>query len=469
MINRTLLLLCLVFSVTVTFSQQRGGPMTSPVIYEVNVRQFSEKGSFVDVTHNLKRLKSIGVDIVCLMPVYPIGVKNRKGEAGSLYSVKDYREINPDLGDSADLRRLVKTAHDLGMKVIIDWVGHQTACDHNWIKQHPEYYVRDAKGKIQPQADRTDVVKLDYTHKELRTAMISNMKFWVDLYQVDGFRCDQAFLIPRDFWEEARMQLETTKPMFMVAQMESNEHSDAAGSAYFDKAFNTSYGWSLMNGCRDLAEGKKTLQQFRADMQMDYRKFPDKMTKLFFTTHHDENNKGGTIDEVYGKNWKLYATLCYTLPKSIPLMHTGEEAGIKRQLPFFEKDPILRREWADTSRYGWYRSIIHLRHTNIALWNMQGSAPTVRELMFPGADSVFTNSIYAFSRTKDSSEVIVITNFSSNEVLFKEGMLRFDPATFKMLFDDHQFTKTEQGGWILKPNENVIFYKAGKEVRVKGR
>jgi 1,4-alpha-glucan branching enzyme len=461
MINRLVLsLFCMCFT-SIGFSQNGGGAnnMASAVMYEVNTRQYSEKGTFAEVTQNLKRIKSLGIDIVWMMPIHPIGVKNRKGTLGSYYSVQDYKGINPSYGDTADFRKLVNTAHTLGMKVIIDWVANHTAWDHAWIQQHPDWYVRDDKGNIQTQYDWSDVAKLDFTNKEMRAAMISDMAYWVNTFGIDGFRCDVAFLVPQDFWEQARAQLESIKPMYMLAEMEWNADITPTPNAYFEKAFNTSYGWNYMGVSQDMAKGKKTLSDFRKELQENYHKFPAKMTKLYFITNHDENSWNGTIEEKYGAHWKLYATLCYTLPKSMPLMYTGEEAGLNRRLSFFEKDPILQKEWADTSRYGWYRNMIQLRHTNKALWNLPDVPAHIMEVNFPGADSSITNNVFAFSRKADKNEVIVITNFGETEVIFQPTMLTFDPAKFKMLFNDHQFTKNEKGMWILKANENVILYK----------
>lgn len=245
----------------------------------------------------------------------------------------------------------------------------------------------------------------------------------------------------------------------MLAEMEWNADITPTPNTYFEKAFNTSYGWNYMGVSQDMAKGKKTLADFRRELNENYRKFPAKMTKLYFITNHDENSWNGTVDEKYGANWKLYATLCYTLPKSLPLIYSGEEVGLKRRLSFFEKDPILRKEWADTSRYSWYKTIIKLRHTNKALWNLPNVPPYIMEMSFPGADSSITGNVFAFSRKADSSEVIVITNFGGSEVVFQPTMLTFDPTKYKILFNDRQFTRNEKGIWILKANENVILYK----------
>ncbi len=456
---RSLFLLLCSLSTLLMYGQNRPANIANSVIYEVNVRQYSEKGDFNAVTRNLRNLKSLGIDILWIMPIHPIGVKNRKGTLGSYYSVRNYRGIDTLYGDTADFRRLVRMAHDMKMKVILDWVANHTAWDHPWIKQHPDWYVQNEKGAIQTQYDWTDVAKLNYKNANMRKAMISEMEYWVKTFGIDGFRCDVAFLVPQDFWEDARTQLEKTKPMYMLAEMEWNNDITATPNTYFDKAFNTSYGWTFMGATQDLAKHKKSLPEFKKEMQENYAKFPPQMSKLFFITNHDENSWNGTIKEKYGRNWKLYATLCYTLPNSMPLMYTGEEAGLNRRLQFFEKDPIRREEWADSGRYNWYRNMISLRHTNRALWNTSTGRPVIEEIQLTQNDTNITNHVYAYRRHADSSEVIVITNFGDADVTFPKQYFHFDEQRMKLLFDHRQFFKNEEGNWTLKGKENVILYK----------
>lgn len=387
------------------------------VIYEVNVRQYSEKGDFNSVTQSLPRLKNMGVDVLWMMPVHPIGEKNRKGGQGSYYSVKDYKGIDPSYGNEDDFRNLVKTAHRLGMKVIIDWVANHTAWDHEWIQQHPEWYVRNDMGEIQTQYDWSDVAKLNYDNLAMRDAMTEDMRYWVKNFDIDGFRCDVAFLVPQDFWEENRRKLEDTKPMFMLAEMEWNTDITKTPDVYFHSAFDAAYGWTFMGVTQDMAKKKKTLVDFRREMKDNYAKFPSDMLKLFFITNHDENSWNGTITEKYGNDWKLYSALCYTLPQSFPLIYSGEEAGLNRRLKFFEKDPIAPKEWKDTTRYGWYRSMGQLKHQNKALWNTPETS--FKELEWIVNDTAVTNHVYAFTRKNGTAEVTVIINFGDKQYKLK--------------------------------------------------
>ena len=378
------------------------------VVYEVNVRQFSESGKLSGVADRLQFLKDLGVDVLWFMPLHPIGEENRKGTLGSYYSVKDYKAFNPEFGTELEFQLFVKKAHELGFKVIIDWVANHTAWDHAWIKQHPDWYERDAAGKIQTPFDWTDVAKLNYASKPMRAAMTDAMKHWVSKYDIDGFRCDVAFLVPVDFWNENRKALEKIKPMYMLAEMEANNDINKTPAAYYASAFNASYAWTFMGASADLVAGKKSMNEFKSIMQKNYAELPASMHKMFFLTNHDENTWNATIQERYGENWKAIAALVYTLPQSLPLMYTGEEAGLERRLKFFEKDPVKVTEWSDTSRYAFYRNLIQLHHTHPALKNNQAGSKFEEYNLIEEN----TGKVYAYKRSFGASEVIVIINLA---------------------------------------------------------
>ena len=378
------------------------------VVYEVNVRQFSESGKLSGVSDRLQFLKDLGVDVLWFMPLHPIGEENRKGTLGSYYSVKDYKAFNPEFGTELEFQLFVKKAHELGFKVIIDWVANHTAWDHAWIKQHPDWYERDAAGKIQTPFDWTDVAKLNYASKPMRAAMTDAMKHWVSKYDIDGFRCDVAFLVPVDFWNENRKALEKIKPMYMLAEMEANNDINKTPAAYYASAFNASYAWTFMGASADLVAGKKSMNEFKSIMQKNYAELPASMHKMFFLTNHDENTWNATIQERYGENWKAIAALVYTLPQSLPLMYTGEEAGLERRLKFFEKDPVKVTEWSDTSRYAFYRNLIQLHHTHPALKNNQAGSKFEEYNLIEEN----TGKVYAYKRSFGASEVIVIINLA---------------------------------------------------------
>ena len=378
------------------------------VVYEVNTRQFNSGGTFKSFMPEIPRIKALGVDVLWFMPVYPIGQLNRKGGLGSYYSIKNYHEINPEFGTIDDFKATVNAAHAQGMKVILDWVGNHTAWDHPWVTEHPDWYVHDSTGKIVTPWDWTDVAQLNFKNPELRKAMIAEMQFWVDQCNIDGFRCDVAFLVPRSFWEEARIALEKDKPLFMLAEMENNKDIDPNPPGYMEKAFDAYYGWTLHSASADCAKGKITGREFVNKFTEARALFPAKTMMLSFLSNHDENTWNGTIEEKYADKWQVFSVLNYTLQNSLPLIYNGEEANNTKRLLFFEKDPIT--SWSDTSRYAWYRTMNHLKHTHPALQNGAWGAKE-EVLKVTGGDE----NIYAFRRTSEGQTVTVIVNLSSKQ------------------------------------------------------
>ena len=206
------------------------------IIYEVNLRQYSESGSFKEFAEQLPRLKKLGIDILWIMPIYPIGEKNRKGTMGSYYSVKDYYSVNLEHGTLNDFIELVKKIHKMGMYVILDWVPNHTSWDNKLTIDHPEWYKKDSLGNfVPPVPDWSDVIHLDYNSEGLRKYMIEALKYWIQKTDIDGYRCDVAHMIPTDFWNEARVELDKVKPVFMLAEAEIPEHHD--------EPFAMSYAW----------------------------------------------------------------------------------------------------------------------------------------------------------------------------------------------------------------------------------
>jgi len=361
------------------------------VIYEVNVRQHTMEGTFVALEKDLPRLKELGVDILWLMPVNPVGEKNRKGKLGSYYSVKNYKEVNPEFGTPAEFRTFIQSAQKQGFHVIIDWVANHSAWDNPWVTEHPEWYKTDSTGKMLSPFDWTDVVALNYENKELRAGMIDAMKYWVDSFNVDGFRCDVAGMVPQDFWEEARTALEKDKKMFMLA-----ENEDVPGLC--TKAFDMNYGWGMHHLMHKVAKGEMPADTIlKAQVKIDTT-FPKDAIKMNFITNHDENSWNGTINEKFGDGWQAYAALIYTLP-GMPLLYSGQEAGLNKRLKFFEKDTI---DWSDKTHFGFYQSLNKAVHENEALW----SPP------YGGKFSIVKNNAKAlsFTRTTNDQTILVIVN-----------------------------------------------------------
>ncbi len=371
------------------------------VIYEVNVRQFTPKGTLRAVELQLPRLRRLGVDIIWLMPVQPIGVKNRKGPLGSPYSIADYTAVNPALGTEADARSLVRSAHRLGMKVLLDWVANHTAFDHAWITAHPEWYVHRADGTIVNARDNeghdtdwTDVAELNYDDPAMRRAMLAAMRWWLERTGMDGFRCDVAGGVPMDFWVEARARLKAVQPgLFMLAEAEAPA---------FHAAFDMTYAWTLHHLLNEVAQGRKGAEALDAYFAADDSLYPRDAFRLAFTTNHDENSWSGSEFERMGANHLPAFVVAATSLRSMPLLYTGQEASLHKRLRFFEKDTVT---WTDTSLVGFYRAMVDLKHRQPALANgAWGGAQRV--IRTNGGDRV-----YAYTRTRGANTVLVAVNF----------------------------------------------------------
>ncbi len=375
------------------------------VIYEINTRQYSPEGTFKAVEADLPRIKRLGVDILWLMPIYPIGEKDRKvpdgakTSLGSYYSVNDYKAINPEFGTADDFKSLVVEAHTMGLKVIIDWVANHTARDNDWIKDHPDWYKKDAKGNIATPFDWTDCAQLDYSNKELRKAMINAMNFWVKNFGIDGFRCDVAGMVPVDFWEDARTELQQIKPLYMLAENEDKPE-------LCNIAFDSNYGWEMHHLMNAIAQGKNQASAILKLQTKIDSGLPQRAFKMNFITNHDENSWNGTAKEKFGKGEKTCAVLTYTLP-GMPLIYNGQEAGMTKRLRFFAKDTI---NWSDTLMIPFYKTMNSLKHRNQSLWN-----PPYGGKLIPLTNSA-PRKIVSFLRSSGNSRVMVLLNMSPDTI-----------------------------------------------------
>jgi glycosidase len=370
------------------------------VIYEVNVRQFTPEGTFNAFAAHLPRLKELGVDILWFMPITPIGEINRKGSLGSYYSVKDYRGINPEFGTMEDFRNLVAQAHELGMYVILDWVANHTAWDNYLVEQHPEWYAKNENGEMISPFDWTDVVQLDYNQPGLRDYMVDALKFWVTEANVDGFRCDVAEMVPTDFWNRARAELDQIKPVFMLAEAEVPEHHEYA--------FDMSYGWEFHHIMNNIAKGTMNADNIKEYLTKEAGRFPANAYRMQFITNHDENSWNGTVFERLGDAVETMAVLSYTIP-GMPLIYSGQEAGLDKRLLFFEKDEI---DWTNIRFQEFYTKLNKIKKDNPALWNgMHGGKIEI-------IDNTDSENIFSFIRELEGNKLLVLMNLSADEQQF---------------------------------------------------
>ncbi len=364
-------------------------------IYEVNIRQYTEEGTIAAFQKHLPRLKEMGVDILWLMPVFPVGELNRKGSLGSYYAVKDYKDINPEFGNIDDFKALVKEAHSLGMYVILDWVANHSAWDNPWATEHPEWYQKSDSGEFVSPFDWTDVIAFDYTNESMRDSMIDALKFWVRETNIDGYRCDVAGMVPTDFWERARVEMDSIKPVFMLAEDEDNPD-------LLKKAFDMNYGWKLHHLMNDIANGKKIANDIWDNLAWNDTVYPEDSYRMYFTSNHDENSWNGTVKERMGDAAEAFAVLSYTIP-GMGLIYSGQEAGLDKRLRFFEKDTI---NWDNLVYSDLYTTLNKLKKENKALWNGSEGGKILR--LNDGSNP----DIFAFYRNKDNNSVAAIFNLS---------------------------------------------------------
>ncbi len=386
------------------------------VIYEVNLRQYTDSGTVTAFDSQLPRLKELGVDILWFMPVYPISEKNRKGELGSYYAVKDYKAFNPEFGTIEQFKETVKKAHDLGLKVILDWVPNHSGCDNAWVEEHPDWYAKDEEGKMFGPYDWTDVYKFDYSNPEMRAAMVDAFKFWLTEVGVDGFRCDVAMEVPTDFWDETRPQLQAVKPeLFMLAEASVPELQK--------NGFDMGYNWPMKDLFSAIAatSGQYTFKNENGEVRtfperhataidsllaQQAETYPRDTYLMNMITNHDLNSWEGTEFDRLGNLTDAFAVLSYTLP-GMPLIYTGQETGMNRAFEFFVKDKAP--EWEPRNEYfTFYKKLNYLKHTQEALRAGEQGGEMVRFL-------TASPDLYIFSREKNGSRVIVLTNLGAEE------------------------------------------------------
>ncbi len=368
----------------------RGG-----VIYEIYPRQFSEAGNFAGITAQLDRLKELGVNILWLMPIHPIGQEKKKGPVGSPYAVRDYYAVNPDYGTAADLKRLVSEAHRRGMKVIIDIVANHTSWDSVMMKT-PEFYVRDASGKITYPHDWSDVAELNYDNPSLRRYMIDMLKFWLREYDLDGFRCDVAAEVPTDFWEQARAEADKVKAdVVWLAESDRPE--------LLVRAFDLDYSWPLHGTLNDVLQGRKGATAFRQTWEADEAKYPRGALRMRFSDNHDERRAVAR----FGEGGALAASALMLTLDGVPMLYNGMEVGDTTESgdpALFYKLPVfwpIEKRRPEFPRF--YRQMMALRKSHPPLTH--GNVTWLRN-----SDE---SRVVTFARQEGAEQVVVAINFSN--------------------------------------------------------
>lgn len=371
------------------------------VVYEIFTRNFSKEGDFNAVTARLDELQNLGVDVLWLMPIHPIGAKMKKGTVGSPYAVRDYYAINPDYGTSEDFKRLVSGAHQRGMKVVIDIVAGHTAWDSVLIAQHPEFYKKDATGKIiPPNPGWTDVAGLNYENPELRRYMVDMLKHWMKEFGVDGFRCDVAFSVPIDFWESARAELEQINPAVVL-------FADAnAAPGLLAKAFDLDNSGALFAALNRVMTGVAPASLLTKSWENTKEQFPAGALHLRFSDNHEAVRAVAR----FGLSGALTVQALMMTLDGVPLLYNGMEVGDATESAdpaLFEKMPVFWQASGRPPLRAIYRSLIKLRKESPAFQNdtvtwLSNSAPA---------------EVVTFLRKDDKDEFLVALNLSSRVVV----------------------------------------------------
>ena len=418
-------------------------------IYEVNLRQYTEAGSFKAFESHIPRLKEMGVEVLWFMPVTPISEKGRKGSLGSYYACSSYTKLNAEFGTEQDFLSLIQLAHKHEMKVMIDWVANHTGRQHEWMDQHPDWFSQDKDGNFTERNGWEDVVDLNFDNQAMRAALIGAMQYWVRTFNIDGFRCDMADLVPLDFWYSARKACETIKPLFWLAECE-----DVAYHSVFD----ASYAWSWMHATTKLVNEQLGVNEIY-NILHDYAQYPQGAYKLFFTSNHDENTWNGTEYEKYGIAAKAWAVFTF-MWKGIPLIYSGQELPNHKRLAFFDKDKI---EWAQQTHLGaFYKTLIELRKNYACIikgdsFNLPTSNNQVMAfLRYDHAPE--KKSVMESVKESEKQIILVLLNFSHQvqKVQLEHDYLN---GPFLNAFSGLSYSFNKQESFELMPGDYLVYVK----------
>jgi len=451
----SLFLLILVFQTNNIIAQKAkisNFEIASAVIYEANIRQYSKGGTFSEFTKDLPVLKELGVKIIWLMPINPISSTKSKGPLGSYYAVSDYKKVNPEFGTEEDFRTLVKKAHDLGIYIILDWVPGHTGWDHIWIKEHPEFYLKNDKGEITDPINHTtgkswgwtDVADLDYNNKRMKKAMSNAMKYWIEEFDIDGYRVDQAYAVPESFFNKTFKLLRSLKPIFLLAETDIEHPGGINLVSKFDASYHSGNYF-----LKQIAQGNMTVNEFENHLNSVLEKHKDENIILNYTSTHDVNSWQGTSEELYGNAYEMLTAFTYIFP-GMPLIYSGQEYDLNKRLLFFEKDFFSKKKGKTIT---FLQKLGKLKNTNKALNTGAGGADYHSLTGLVEMKYGKENQIFAFERSNSKNKVIFIANMSKNYAQFTmdyNGAFKtFSDGRLKHMSDSYEYVMKPWEFWIL--------------------
>ena len=421
--------------------------ISKAVLYEANIRQYSVEGSFNAFAEDLPKLKKMGVKIIWLMPINPISTTKSKGPLGSYYAVSNYTKVNPEFGTLKDFKSLVNKAHQLGMYVILDWVPGHTGWDHVWIKENSDYYLKNRKGEIIDPIDFrtgksfgwTDVADLNYKNMQMREALRKAMVYWVEETNIDGYRIDQAYAVPEEFYNKTFAILKRIKPLFLLAETDIYH----PGGLDLVKKFDASYDWPGHHLSKKVAQGQKNALNYSRHIERTIKRYGPENIVVNFVSNHDENSWNGTIEESYGKAAYAFMALNYTIP-GMPLVYSGQEYDLNKRLHFFEKDSFPK---VSGKTMEFLQQLGALKNNHKALTSGLSGGSFKRLL------NSKNDQILAFERERDGDTIVFIANLSKDYAQFTlpyEGdFKRFQDFKNKRLSSSYQYDMKPWEFWIL--------------------
>jgi len=371
------------------------------VMYQVNIRSFSQEGDFNGVVQRLDSIKSLGANVIYLMPIYPVGQERSAGGMGSPYAIKDYKAVNPEFGDLADLRNLVDMAHQRDMAVMLDWVANHTAWDHPWLTTNRNWYQQDASGNvvIPPGTNWQDVAQLNYQNRNMRLAMIDAMEYWVYTANIDGFRFDAADYVPKDFWAQVMSALRgiDSHDLILMAEGDRSDHF----SAGFDYIFGFNFFYTLKN---EIFEKGNSVKLIEASNTAEYQGATGSERVVRYISNHDVNIYEGTPQELFTQRGSLAAFVVAAYMKGVPMIYNGQEIGYDRRLEFFNRTPI---DWSqmDGEILQEYKNLI----------DFYNSSEAIRRGQLTGLSS---DDVCAFTKEVDGEKVLVVSNLRDRNIDF---------------------------------------------------
>ena len=417
------------------------------VLYEANIRQYSEEGTFNAFAQDLPVLNKMGVKILWLMPINPISTTKSKGPLGSYYAVSDYTKVNPEFGTLEDFKALVQKAHELGIYVILDWVPGHTGWDHHWIQEKSDYYLKNRKGEIIDPIDFrtgksfgwTDVADLNYNNLEMREELRQAMVYWVKETDIDGYRIDQAYAVPPVFYDKTIEALREIKPVFLLAETDIYH----PGGINLVSKFDATYDWPGHQLSKEIAQGRRSATNYHRHIQRTNRLYGPENILVNFISNHDENSWNGTVKESYGAADHAFMAMNFTLP-GMPLIYSGQEYDLNKRLRFFEKDSfpkVVGKTMELLQQLGALKN----NHRALAAGTSAGSYKRI--------NTTRDNQILAFEREKEGDTLVVVANLSKDYAQFTMpyagSFKRYQDFKSKLLSPSYQYDMRPWEFWIL--------------------